>query len=107
MSEALGLDKGTGEVTALATLRRAAGLIPGFGKGLGLTVGLALVGGLGQLIVPVVLQNVIDSGLRVRGTGLGTGLAEPGVGGGTVRKAPPASSRSRAAASCPWRMESF
>jgi ATP-binding cassette, subfamily B, bacterial len=74
-----------GEVTALATLRRAAGLIPGFGKGLGLTVGLALVGGLGQLIVPVVLQNVIDSGLRVRESGLGTGLAEPVAG--TVRKA--------------------
>jgi ATP-binding cassette, subfamily B, bacterial len=66
MSEALGLEKGSGEVTALATLRRAAGLIPGFEKGLGPTVGLALVGGLGQLIVPVVLQNVIDRGLRVR-----------------------------------------
>jgi ATP-binding cassette, subfamily B, bacterial len=89
MSEALALEKGTGEVTALATLRRAAGLIPGFGKGLGLTVGLALVGGLGQLIVPVVLQNVIDSGLRVRGSGLGTGLAEPRAGAGVaaVRKA--------------------
>ena len=54
------------EVTALVTLRRAAGLIPGFWKGLPMTVGLALVGGLGQLVVPVVLQNVIDQGLRVR-----------------------------------------
>ena len=55
-----------GEITALATLRRAAGLIPGFWTGLPMTVGLALVGGLGQLVVPVVLQNVIDQGLRVR-----------------------------------------
>ncbi len=77
MSEVLG-----GEVRALATLRRAAGLIPGFGKGLGLTVGLALVGGLGQLIVPVVLQNVIDSGLRVRTLGVADG-----AGSGAVRKA--------------------
>ncbi len=66
------------EVTALATLRRAAALIPGFRKGLPLTVGLALVGGLGQLVVPVVLQNVIDRGLKVR-------VAVGGVGG-VVRK---------------------
>jgi ATP-binding cassette, subfamily B, bacterial len=65
------------EVTALATLRRAAGIIPGFGKGLPLTVGLALVGGLGQLVVPVVLQNVIDRGLKVR---------VPADGGSAARK---------------------
>jgi ATP-binding cassette, subfamily B, bacterial len=70
------------EVTALATLRRAAGLIPGFGKGLPLTVGLALVGGLGQLIVPVVLQNVIDRGLKVR-VPVG-GVARKGASGAAV-----------------------
>jgi ATP-binding cassette, subfamily B, bacterial len=70
------------EVTALATLRRAAGLIPGFGKGLPLTVGLALVGGLGQLVVPVVLQNVIDRGLKVR-VPVG-GAARKGASGAAV-----------------------
>ena len=69
-------------VTALATLRRAAGLIPGFGKGLPLTVGLALVGGLGQLVVPVVLQNVIDRGLKVR-VPVG-GVARKGASGAAV-----------------------
>ena len=72
----------TPEVTALATLRRAAGLIPGFGKGLPLTVGLALVGGLGQLVVPVVLQNVIDRGLKVR-VPVG-GVARKGASGAAV-----------------------
>jgi ATP-binding cassette, subfamily B, bacterial len=70
------------DVTALATLRRAAGLIPGFGKGLPLTVALALVGGLGQLIVPVVLQNVIDRGLKVR-VPVG-GIARKGASGAAV-----------------------
>jgi hypothetical protein len=66
MSESMPTVAALKQVTALATLRRAAELVPEFGKGLPLTVGLALVGGLGQLVVPVVLQNVIDRGLRIR-----------------------------------------
>lgn len=81
MSDAPQTERSSPEVTALVTLRRAAGLIPGFWKGIPLTVGLALAGGLGQLIVPVVLQNVIDRGLRVRAAGtVGTVGSEGTVG---------------------------
>ncbi len=82
MSESTQTSSTPTEVTALATLRRAAGHIPGFGKGLPLTVGLALVGGLGQLVVPVVLQNVIDRGLKVRV--LVGGAARKGASGAAV-----------------------
>jgi ATP-binding cassette, subfamily B, bacterial len=45
---------------AVATLRRAAGLVPGFSRGLLLTTMLAGFGALGRLVLPVLLQQVID-----------------------------------------------
>ncbi|MEV1144096.1 ABC transporter ATP-binding protein [Micromonospora sp. NPDC049799] len=51
----------TGSTTAV--IRRGLAAIPQIRQGLALTVVLALLGGIGRLAVPVLIQQVIDSGL--------------------------------------------
>jgi ATP-binding cassette, subfamily B, bacterial len=47
-------------VGAIATLRRAAALVPGFSKGLVTTTTMAGFGALGRLVLPLLLQQVFD-----------------------------------------------
>ncbi|MEU6997791.1 ABC transporter ATP-binding protein [Nonomuraea sp. NPDC046570] len=52
------------ERSALATVRRGLSLTPEFRKGLAGTLALAVVATVGKIIVPVAVQQTIDTGLR-------------------------------------------
>lgn len=52
------------ERSALATVRRGLSLTPEFRKGLAGTLALAIVATVGKIIVPVAVQQTIDTGLR-------------------------------------------
>lgn len=47
-------------VGVVATLRRASGLVPGFWRGMGVTVALAALGAFGRLVLPVLVQRTIN-----------------------------------------------
>ncbi|MGH9188097.1 MAG: ABC transporter transmembrane domain-containing protein, partial [Acidimicrobiales bacterium] len=64
-----------GDVTpsgAIAVLRRGLAASPELRQGLGVTVLLALVGAGGRVIVPIVVQQVVDRGLAVGAVRMGT-----------------------------------
>lgn len=50
--------------TLRTTVRRAAAIAPEFTAGIAVTIVLALVATLGRIVVPVVVQQVLDRGLR-------------------------------------------
>ncbi|MFI0416852.1 ABC transporter ATP-binding protein [Spongiactinospora sp. 9N601] len=52
------------ERSALATVRRGLALTPEFRKGLAGTIALAVIATLGKIIVPIAVQQTIDTGLR-------------------------------------------
>ncbi|WP_114422680.1 ABC transporter ATP-binding protein [Nocardioides houyundeii] len=71
---------GSDEIGAMDTLRRGFAISPELKEGLGLTVFFAVVASLGQVIVPVAVQQTLDRGLNgPDGTDVGfvvwTGLA--------------------------------
>lgn len=49
---------------ALTVLRRGMGASPELRVGIGFTIGMALCGAAGKIVVPVLLQQVLDRGLR-------------------------------------------
>ena len=55
----------TGEdIAAMETLRRGLALSPELKEGLGGTLMLAVVASIGQVVVPVVVQQTLDRGLN-------------------------------------------
>ncbi|GAA4040801.1 ABC transporter ATP-binding protein [Nonomuraea soli] len=52
------------ERSALATIRRGLSLTPEFRKGLAVTLMLAVVATVGKIIVPIAVQQTIDSGIK-------------------------------------------
>ncbi|MFC6285636.1 ABC transporter ATP-binding protein [Nocardioides sp. GCM10027113] len=55
----------TGEsIGAIATIRRGMRISPELSEGLGLTLVLAVVASLGQVVVPIAVQQTLDRGLR-------------------------------------------
>ncbi|MFI6786226.1 ABC transporter ATP-binding protein [Nonomuraea sp. NPDC050383] len=63
MSDARGIGAGA-ERSALATIRHGLSLTPEFRKGLAGTLALAVVATAGKVIVPVAVQQTIDTGLK-------------------------------------------
>jgi len=59
------------ERSALATVRRGLSLTPEFRKGLAGTLALAVLATVGKVIVPIAVQQTIDTGLRSGGPDLG------------------------------------
>jgi putative ABC transport system ATP-binding protein len=57
---------------AIAVLRRGIATSPELRRGIGVTILLALLGGAGRVVVPVLVQQVIDRGLVGGGVDLGT-----------------------------------
>ncbi len=53
-----------GPSTALAVLRRGLSATPELRQGIGFTVAMAVVGAVGKLVIPVLVQQIIDRGLR-------------------------------------------
>lgn len=63
---------GTGsEIAALATIRRGMQISPELREGLGVTLLLALVATIGQVVVPITVQKTIDHGLGSGGADIG------------------------------------
>ncbi|TDC00371.1 ABC transporter ATP-binding protein [Nonomuraea longispora] len=56
--------RGNSERSALATIRQGLSLTPEFRKGLVVTLLLAVVATIGKIIVPIAVQQTIDTGLR-------------------------------------------
>ncbi|MEU0571808.1 ABC transporter ATP-binding protein [Nonomuraea sp. NPDC005983] len=56
--------RGSAERSALATIRRGLSLTPEFRKGLLGTLALAVVATVGKIIVPIAVQQTIDTGLK-------------------------------------------
>ena len=56
-------DAGPGTSRALSVLRRGIATSPELRRGIGVTVVLALVGGAGRVVVPILVQQVLDRGL--------------------------------------------
>lgn len=50
----------TADLSVLAALRRAARIAPTLARGLGLTLALALIGTAGHVVVPILIQQVLD-----------------------------------------------
>ncbi|MBW3618866.1 MAG: ABC transporter ATP-binding protein/permease [Actinobacteria bacterium] len=67
----------------IAAVRRVARLAPELRRGFGVTVGLALLGTVGQVVVPIVLQRVIDGQLTAPG-GADVAAAVPAIAGAVV-----------------------
>jgi ATP-binding cassette, subfamily B, bacterial len=63
-------------ISAVATLRRASHLVPGFGKGLPATFALASVGAFERLILPLLLGRSINDGFRRVAASSGESLAD-------------------------------
>jgi ABC-type multidrug transport system fused ATPase/permease subunit len=57
------------ELPALQTIRRGMEISPELRHGLGVTLLLALVATVGQVIVPITIQQTLDHGLRAEGQG--------------------------------------
>src|SRR5207248_3701117 len=57
----------TSRPSGLATLRRGLRLTPEFRRGITGTLLLALVATAGRIVVPVAVQQTLDSGLRAKG----------------------------------------
>jgi len=49
---------------AFAVLRRGLGATPELRRGVGFTVAMALVGAMGRVVIPVLMQQIVDRGLR-------------------------------------------
>ncbi|GGO87018.1 multidrug ABC transporter ATP-binding protein [Nocardioides phosphati] len=63
---------GTGaEISAMATIRRGMQISPELRQGLGVTLLLALVATIGQVVVPITVQKTIDHGLGPQGADIG------------------------------------
>ena len=60
------LDSGE-EIAALETIRRGVRVSPELRDGLGVTIALAVVASLGQVVVPVAVQQTLDRGLGAAG----------------------------------------
>ncbi len=63
---------------ALATIRRGLSLSPELRVGIGVTLLLALIGTAGRVIVPIVVQQVIDGGLVPGGVDMGFVMSRVG-----------------------------
>lgn len=57
--------------TSVETLSRGVRTAPELRRGLGLTVGLALIGAFGRIVVPVLIQLAVDKGMRPGDTDVG------------------------------------
>ena len=73
MSEIAASARSGAAAGASATLRRGLAESPEMTRGLGLTLGLALLSTLGRIVVPVAVQQTIDRGIR------GAGGSRPGL----------------------------
>ncbi|KQY64015.1 ABC transporter ATP-binding protein [Nocardioides sp. Root140] len=63
MSTTTSVDSGD-EIKALATIRRGMQLSPELSKGLGVTLLLAVLSTVGQVVIPIVVQQTLDRGLN-------------------------------------------
>jgi ABC-type multidrug transport system fused ATPase/permease subunit len=55
------------EIAAIATIRRGVHFSPELKEGIGVTLVLAVVASLGQVVVPIAVQQTLDHGLRAPG----------------------------------------
>jgi putative ABC transport system ATP-binding protein len=69
---------------AVAVLRRGLATSPELRQGIGITIALALLGGAGRVVVPILVQQVLDRGLRGGSVDLGTVYRLAAVGGVAV-----------------------
>lgn len=69
--------------SAMAVLRRALRETPELRKGIGYTLAFALVSGFGQLLVPILIQQILDKGFTGP-TGFRPGFVFPACAGGGV-----------------------
>jgi len=66
LTEGTVLDSGE-EMAAVETIRRGVAVSPELTEGIRGTLGLAVVASVGQVIVPVVVQQTLDHGLGAKG----------------------------------------
>ena len=69
---------------AVAVLRRGLATSPELRRGIGLTIALALLGGAGRVVVPILVQQVLDRALEGRSVDLGTVYRLAAIGGVAV-----------------------
>ena len=69
---------------AIAVLRRGLAISPELRRGIGITIALALLGGAGRVVVPILVQQVLDRGLRGGSVDLGTVYRLAAIGGVAV-----------------------
>ncbi|HNN48519.1 MAG TPA: ABC transporter ATP-binding protein, partial [Marmoricola sp.] len=55
------------ELAAFTTIRRGMRISPEFSQGLLLTIGLALLGTAGRVVVPIAVQQTLDRGINAPG----------------------------------------